>query len=166
VYVTLSDVYTSTNSGSVPCVCTTVKKLSRILGRVYDHALERSNMTITQLAILRCISRRAGEPLSRVAEELEMDRTSLYRAISPMIRDGWLATANGVDARSRTALVSAKGKRLLTQAGDSWDSVQDEIIGAFGKERWAKLVQELYQLADCVESRDTEGLATLAGTAK
>ena len=59
------------------CVCTTVKKLSRLLGRAYDEALEGSEINITQLAVMRCIIRRAGEPLCRVAEELEMDRTSL-----------------------------------------------------------------------------------------
>jgi DNA-binding MarR family transcriptional regulator len=75
-----------------------VKKLSRLLGRAYDEALEGSGINITQLAVMRCIIRRAGEPLSRVAEELEMDRTSLYRAVAPMIRDGWIELTVGTDA--------------------------------------------------------------------
>ncbi len=60
-------------------------------------------MNVTQFAVLRCIARRSGEPLVRIAGELEMDRTSLYRAISPMMRDGWLADGESGDARYRTA---------------------------------------------------------------
>jgi DNA-binding MarR family transcriptional regulator len=141
-----------------PCACTTVKKLSRILGRAYDEALEGSGINITQLAVMRCIIRRAGEPLSRVAEELEMDRTSLYRAIAPMIRDGWIDVTAGTDARSRAAKVTRKGNQVLAKAGRRWDSIQDRLIGAFGKDAWKSLAGELNRLADCAEAGSIDAL--------
>src|SRR6201996_933253 len=110
------DVYTSLPAGIDPCACTTVKKLSRVLGRHYDSSISPAGVNITQLAVLRCIARRSGEPLVRVAEEMEMDRTSLYRAITPMIRDGWLASGDTGNARFRTAEVTAKGQKLLVDA--------------------------------------------------
>ena len=79
-YAIINDVYTSFKplaTVPVPCACTSIKKLSRVLGRVYDAALGASPMNVTQLAVLRCIGRRTGEPLIHVAEELEMDRSSL-----------------------------------------------------------------------------------------
>jgi DNA-binding MarR family transcriptional regulator len=145
-------VYTSNKPGSVPCACTTVKKLSRILGRTYDFALAGTGVNITQLAVLRCISRRDGEPLVRVAEELEMDRTSLYRAIAPMIREGWLTLAEGVDARSRSVKITPKGSQLLTKAGRGWGEVQDRLIGRFGRTEYAALLAELHRLAECAEA--------------
>jgi hypothetical protein len=45
-----------------------------------------------------------------------MDRTSLYRAIAPMVRDGWLDLTIGVDARSRSAKVTTKGWGLWAKA--------------------------------------------------
>jgi DNA-binding MarR family transcriptional regulator len=142
-------VYTSNKPGSVPCACTTVKKLSRILGRTYDAALAGSGINITQLAVMRCISRRDGEPLVRVAEELEMDRTSLYRAINPMVRNGWIVLAQGTDARSRTAKITKKGVQLLAKAGGSWDKIQSPLIEQFGRSAYASLIGELHRLADC-----------------
>jgi DNA-binding MarR family transcriptional regulator len=133
-------------------VCTTVKKLSRLLARAYDEALEGSEVNITQLAVMRCIIRRAGEPLCRVAEELEMDRTSLYRAIAPMIRDGWIEVTVGTDARSRLAKVTRKGSQVLAKAGSAWDSIQGRLIETFGKDAWKSLVGELNRLADCAEA--------------
>jgi DNA-binding MarR family transcriptional regulator len=147
-------VYASNKPGTVLCACTTVKKLSRILGRVYDTALAESGINITQLAVLRCIDRRPGEPLARVAEELEMDRTSLYRAISPMIRDGWIVVSDGPDNRSRTAKVTRKGTNLLARAGADWDSVQDAIVQKFGKSNYQGLIDQLYRLAECAEALD------------
>ena len=147
--------YASNKPGTVLCACTTVKKLSRVLGRVYDAGLEKSGINITQLAVLRCIGRRAGEPLVRVAEELELDRTSLYRAINPMIRDGWITVSDGPGPRSRTAKVTKKGHSLLAKAGESWDRVQEAVGGRFGKKEYQELLGELHRLADCAESMKT-----------
>ena len=45
----------------------------------------------------------------RVAVELEMDRSSLYRALDPMVRDEWVKIRAGTNARSRTAVITGKG---------------------------------------------------------
>jgi DNA-binding MarR family transcriptional regulator len=128
-----------------------VKKLSRILGRTYDAALSRSGISVTQLAVMRCIHRREGEPLARVAQELEMDRTSLYRAINPMVRDGWLVLADGANARSRSAKVTKKGAQVLAKAAQGWDDIQNHLIGSFGTKAYELLLKELNRLADCAE---------------
>jgi DNA-binding MarR family transcriptional regulator len=83
-----------------------------------------------------------------------MDRTSLYRAIRPMQRDGWLVVAAGADARSRTAEFTAKGFRILEAADPAWGRTQTEIIERFGRDKWSALVAELERLAAC--ARDAE----------
>jgi DNA-binding MarR family transcriptional regulator len=128
-----------------------VKKLSRVLGRVYDAQISAAGINITQLAVLRVIARRSGEPLIRIAEELEMDRTSLYRAISPMIREGWIVTEDGANTRSRTAQLTRKGRRLLADANKRWNGVQHHVIGRFGTKEYASLLSELNRLADCAD---------------
>jgi DNA-binding MarR family transcriptional regulator len=136
-------------SQSSPCACTTVKKISRVLGRIYDARLAPSGINVTQFAVMRCISRHNGEPLARVAEELEMDRTSLYRAIAPMLRDGWITLAAGSDARSRSAMVTRKGVRVIAKASGEWDQIQNHLIGTFGRAEWRTLVAELQRLGEC-----------------
>ncbi len=148
--------YTSNAFDYLPCACTTIKKLSRILARSYDDALADSGINITQFAVMRCIARWTGEPLSRVAEELEMDRTSLYRAIAPMIRDGWLEMAPGTDARSRSAKMTRKGKQLLAKAAVPWNSTQERLLGSFGEDAWKALVGELNRLADSAEAENAQ----------
>ena len=145
-----------TGNVPLPCACTSVKKLSRVLGRVYDAALAGSPMNVTQLAVLRCISRRKGEPLMHVAEELEMDRSSLYRALRPMVRDGWVEIGTGLDARSLTAVISSKGNRLLSKAGHRWEEVQTKVVERFGRGEWAAFVASLEKLRNCAEAATRE----------
>jgi DNA-binding MarR family transcriptional regulator len=145
----MDDVYTSLESGINPCASSTVKKLSRVLGRVYDLKLSAAGINITQLAVLRCITRRRGEPLVRVAEEMEMDRTSLYRAVAPMIREGWIISAKVKGARFHTARITPKGRRLLANANRYWEDIQSSVIGRFGQKEYDSLLAELYRLADC-----------------
>jgi DNA-binding MarR family transcriptional regulator len=151
-------VYTSFPTNINPCACTTVKKVSRVLTRVYDAEIAPEKINITQLAVLRCLARRRGEPLSRVAEEMEMDRTSLYRAIKPMIRDGWLISIDGKSNRSHVE-VSSKGRSILKQANRRWDIVQREVIGNFGQRAYDHLLSELYRLTDCAARVQTKARA-------
>jgi DNA-binding MarR family transcriptional regulator len=150
------DVYTSHKDSPTysPCACTTVKKLSRLLGRVYDAALAPSKINVTQFAVMRSIARHDGEPLARVADELQMDRTSLYRAITPLERDGWIEVAAGVDGRSRSVRVTSEGARLLREAAVEWAELQHQLITSFGKSAWTSLAAELNRLNECAANLD------------
>jgi len=151
----MNDVYTSFMTSAtvpVPCACTSIKKLSRVLGRVYDAALADSPMNVTQLAVLRCVGRRTGEPLMHVAEELKMDRSSLYRALDPMVRDGWVKITSGIDARSRTAVITTKGDRILKKAGQQWERVQTRVVERFGLREWGAFVANMEKLRACAEA--------------
>lgn len=131
-----------------------MKKLSRVLGRVYDAKISPVGLNITQHAVLRCISRRGGEPLVRIAEELEMDRTSLYRALTPLIRNGWVASASAAGSRFRTAKLTKAGRRILESANQKWADVQHTLISRFGQASYRSLLAELYRLADCAADLD------------
>src|SRR5262249_5171925 len=68
-------------SYSTPCACTTLRKAARAVTRFYDAAIERAGMTTTQFAVLRAAERAGTVTMSRVADDLVMDRTSLYRTV-------------------------------------------------------------------------------------
>lgn len=144
-----------TTSVPRPCVCTTIRRASRIMARVFDASLDSVGLNVTQLAVLRAIQRHPGEPLTRVAEDLRMDRTSFYRAVTPMQRDGWVKITTGVDARSRTVEFTTKGRRIVEAADPAWSRTQTAIVERFGRNKWAALVAELEQLASCAEAAES-----------
>jgi DNA-binding MarR family transcriptional regulator len=130
------------------CACTTLRKASRALSRIYDEALLPAGMTVAQLAVLRAIGRGAegGEPLSRLAESLVMDRTSLYRALIPLKKSGWVAINAGPRGRAKQVELTMKGERAIQAARKFWDAAQTTILGEFGAERWAFLQNAVAEL--------------------
>lgn len=122
---------------SASCACTTLRKASRAVGKVYDEALAPCGMTAGQFAILRHVSGGDGVPLSRLAEALVLDRTSLYRALTPIEARGWVAVRQG-PGKSKLASLTDAGRTALEHAEPHWAAVQARVIGTMG-DFWAAL---------------------------
>ena len=84
--------------------------------------------------------------LSHLAETLVMDRTSLYRALRPMVRSGWLLIKEAPKGRAKIVQLSKAGIRATTTASDIWHKVQSQIIGEYGVGRWAPLHRAITEL--------------------
>src|SRR4051794_30900466 len=103
----------STSHPDGPCACTTLRKASRAMSRAYEEALEPGGVTATQFAILRVLERAGPRPLSRLADELVMDRTSLYRAIRPLTQAGDVALDAGGRGRAKIAALTVAGRATI-----------------------------------------------------
>lgn len=128
----------------LPCACTALRKASRAITRLYDERMAGSGMTITQFAILRNLAREGDLPLSRLAELLVMERTSLYRTLAPVARHGWVHVEGG--ARSKVARLTAAGRAAMAAATPAWEAVQQEMVTAVGKAGFAALTAQLQHL--------------------
>lgn len=137
------------NAIDLPCACTTLRKATRAVSRVYDDALAAVGMNVTQLAILRAIGRAGadGVALSRLAESLVMDKTSLYRGLGPLIRASWVAVAQAGKGRTKIVRLTTAGRRVTDAAAKPWEAAQSKVLKAFGVERWAALHQSIADLA-------------------
>ena len=120
------------------CACTLLRKAARAVGHVYDEALAAHDMTTAQFAILRTIARSEPLPLSRLAERLVLDRTSLYRALAPLEVKGWVAIAKG-QGKTKLATLTSEGRTAMHAAEADWEAVQTRITGAMGDDEWVAL---------------------------
>jgi DNA-binding MarR family transcriptional regulator len=66
----------STLATDLPCACTTMRKATRALSRLYDDTLAPLGVTVAQFGVLKAIWRDPGLELSRLADEMVMDRTA------------------------------------------------------------------------------------------
>lgn len=127
-----------TTSDVLPCACTTLRKAARAASRFYDEALAQTGLTTTQFAILRHVERLGEPPLSRLAESLVMDRTSLYRSLQPMVREGWLEV-EPVSARSKRARLTPEGRAKMAGATEAWEAAQAAFVSRFGQADWSAI---------------------------
>ena len=131
---------------TLACAGTTLRSAARAVSRGYDAALQRDDLTVTQFAILRRVARAGEIPMSRLADRMVMDRTTLYRALEPMTREGWIRIDPAPRGRARIVRLTPAGERQLSGSTPAWESAQTRLVEAFGVERWQALHAELRDL--------------------
>lgn len=117
------------------CTCFKVRRLARRLTALYDDALARSGLTVTQYSALATLAR-AADPMTvaRLSQALGMDRTTTSRMVNPLERDGLVerASGEGIDARARPLAITREGRRRLQAAVAGWEQAQQAVALALG----------------------------------
>jgi DNA-binding MarR family transcriptional regulator len=134
------------------CICsaTALRKASRRLTMLYDAALAPAGVTVTQLALLTELVRRAEEAptVTELAEAMVMDRSGLGHTLGPLERDGFIALAvNGKDARSRHVVLTVRGKALQKKAHTFWEKAQKRFTDVTGAREVSRLHATLLSIA-------------------
>src|SRR5689334_20876759 len=76
-----------------PCVCSTLRMVSRAVTQLYDDMLRPSGVRVTQFSILATIARMGEANLKQLEETLAIDQTTLTRSLSLLERDGVIERA-------------------------------------------------------------------------
>ena len=138
---------------STPCACTTVRKANRSLFRYYDKELGKAGITVTQFAMLRAIERKGTYALSRLADELIMERTSLYRSLSHLEESGDVTIFTSKENKKiKLAELTPKGIKTIQLALPYWQTAQDKVVGLIGKDKWAELSEVLLDIPELIHS--------------
>jgi DNA-binding MarR family transcriptional regulator len=125
------------------CACFNLRKAARAVTQIYEAALEPSGLKATQISVLVALAIRDSTPLTRLAQSMVMDRTTLTRNLAPLKRKGWIAIERGPDRRERYASLTRSGRAVLERALPLWHAVQSRVAAEFGGGRLAALVGEL-----------------------
>src|SRR2546422_480211 len=70
-----------------PCVCSTLRMVSRAVTQLYDDILRPSGLRVTQFSILATIARRGEANLRQLEHALVIDQTTLTRSVHLLERD-------------------------------------------------------------------------------
>lgn len=132
---------------SAKCAVGTLRRATRSVARFYDSRLARAGLTATQFSILRALVSRTGPvPLSRLAEELVLERTSLYRALEPLYRQHLIAFGAAGDRRAKRVALTREGERHFGRALPHWREAQEAFLEHFGRSTWRTLASQLGEI--------------------
>jgi DNA-binding MarR family transcriptional regulator len=143
-----------------------LRRASRAISRFYETAFAPLDLSATQFSILVAVHLRGPVPLSRLAEGLVLDRTSLYRALKPLVRRRSLRILPGQTRRERTATLTESGRQLLADALPIWEQVQGRFVGALGPQAWAALAAGLRKVVPTVQTLESGMLRTGSSPAR
>jgi DNA-binding MarR family transcriptional regulator len=121
------------------CTASGLREAARAVSRVYEAGYAPLGLTSTQFSIMVAVNLYGRAPLSRLAERLVLDRTSLYRALKPLVRRKMLAIQAGRDRRERVAVLTPAGMQLLAEALPIWHATHEQFARAVGPAAWQVL---------------------------
>src|SRR5438046_3530531 len=118
------------------CACATVRRSDRVLTQFYDEILAPSGLYITQFTLLAAISQAAPVTINRLAEILDIDRTTLSRNLEVLAKQHLVRIEEGEDRRTRQVQLSQEGEQALKRAWPLWHEAQARIEHVLGRERF------------------------------
>jgi DNA-binding MarR family transcriptional regulator len=125
---------------------------TRSVARVYDQALAPHGLRTTQYSILARLEAEGPAPVGRLAARLAMDRTTLSREATPLVRAGLVVEEQGADRRVRVLSLSPPGLARLESARPAWREAQRLVRDELGYDRVQGLLAELRALLGATRS--------------
>jgi DNA-binding MarR family transcriptional regulator len=120
---------------------------------LYDAHLAPAGLTTTQLSILRTVQRHGGRmALADLAADLVFERTSLYRALTPLRRRSLVSLGTRADRRAKDLALTRRGRRCLAAAMPRWAAAQRIVLERFGRAPWLTVASRLGQLTAIAQS--------------
>ena len=142
------------------CICVNLRRAARAVSQIYDEALAESGIKITQFSLLRAVERNEPVAISALAEELELDRTTMARNLGPLERDHFVKLTAGSDQRVTEVRLTPKGRAALAKALPLWENAQAGIASllASGRvEQLREIATEATAVAAQLRDGQTEG---------
>ena len=122
------------------CACANLRKASRAVTQVYDADLRPTGLKATQFTVLATLATVGDIPLTRLADAMVMDRTTLTRNLKPLVARGLVRVAPDGDRRIRRINLTRSGAVAFDQALPYWRKAQARLVDGLGRTRWRGLL--------------------------
>ncbi len=130
------------------CHCITLRRAANAITEYYDMALKEVGLTTSQYSLLKNLGRLEIASTSELAEQVNLDRSTLVRNLKPMLEKGMIVDLAKKNARNHQFQVSERGLALLEEANPRWQKAQDGIKAYLGEENVEMLMEMLYRLQE------------------
>ena len=118
-----------------PCMCAVIRKTGRLLTKKYDQYLKPSGLKITQFSMLANIARNPGIAVSKLAELIVMDQTTVTRNLRVLEKAGYIhIETDATDQRIKRIQITDFGMSRMDEARPFWEKAQLEMERIIGRE--------------------------------
>jgi DNA-binding MarR family transcriptional regulator len=130
------------------CTCLLMRRATRRMTQIYEHALEPAGVTVNQFGILAHLyaglARTHGLSIGVISERLGTDPTTLNRTLTPLQMRGLVRNAiDSSDGRVRLVRITDEGQRALAKAIPLWRQAKAKVEHALGSKSMRALNEML-----------------------
>ena len=112
------------------CKCIGLRKASNNLTKIYNSALIKVDLKITQFSTLKNIQKLGKTNIRDLSSELELDRTTVLRNIEKLIEMDLVSYKYENDDKNKIIQLTTVGKSKLREAIIIWEETQHKYIKA------------------------------------
>ncbi|MGO9062511.1 MAG: MarR family winged helix-turn-helix transcriptional regulator [Candidatus Binataceae bacterium] len=128
------------------CIGFRVRKLNRMITAIFDGALSKAGLKISQFTLLVAVANLERAKPAELTRALQMDESTLSRNVERMRAKGWLRIVADEDRRSHSIEVTDKGQELIRKCYPAWEQAQEEVTKRLGTEGVVALRSALRKL--------------------
>ena len=121
------------------CLSVRVRRLGRVITRIYDAALTPHGVSIAQLNLLAAIAASGGVRAVHLGRLLEVEKSTLSRDLKRMERIGWIHSGSVSPRGGRLVVLTSAGSRLLLRVREAWEQAQAAAEDELGQTTFARL---------------------------
>ena len=123
----------------LPCACQSLRRLTRLVTRIYDQELRKADIEITQFGLLMGLTAVGEANQKTLSAGFAMDSTTLTRTLALLRRQGWVSIKRGKDRRERVLRLTEAGKRQLATAQPYWQEAERRLKQTLGEGNWKQM---------------------------
>ena len=109
------------------CTCSALRRATRAVTAHYESHFRGSGLRGTQFTILSVLAQAGPLPMTRLAELLGVERTTLTRNLTVLARRGLVAWTGEQDGRVRKALLTKAGDAMLHKCLPHWMAAEASV---------------------------------------
>lgn len=132
----------------LPCACQNLRRLTRIVTRIYDQELRKAGIEITQFGLLTALGIVGEANQKTLSAGFAMDSTTLTRTLAVLRKEGWIRAVPGKDKRERIFRLTEAGKRQIAAAQPHWEAAERRLWKALGGSGWKHMQATLAQVTN------------------
>jgi DNA-binding MarR family transcriptional regulator len=123
----------------LPCACQNLRRLTRVVTRIYDQELRKASLEITQFGLLTALAITGEANQKRLSAGFAMDSTTLTRTLGLLRKQGWVQMKRGKDKRERLFSLTRAGKRQMAEAQPYWELAEQRLRQELGNTGWKQM---------------------------
>ncbi len=132
----------------LPCACQNLRRLSRVVTRIYDHELRSAGLEITQFGLLTALAAVGEANQKQLSAGFAMDSTTLTRTLGLLRKQGWVRARHGKDRRERLFTLARAGRRQLAMAKPHWERAEQRLRKELGDTDWKNMQETVFRMTE------------------
>ena len=131
----------------LPCACQNLRRLTRIVTRIYDQELRKSGLESTQFSLLTALATTGRVNQKRLSTGFAMDSTTLTRTLRLLVKQRWVQVERGEDRRERLFSLTPAGRRQRAEAQSYWESAEQKLRRKLGDRGWKQMKETVSRMS-------------------